>query len=394
MGSRGAHISRLARRGGRRFLAVVTLAATCLAGGPGRGEPADLDVGLWVYDTHAWPPESWAARLSGLPLSARRLYLSVEAGPVLLVDDPALGEHLGSLLEVAVRRHGLAVEAMILQDPSWGGNPDGALARTDRLLAFHRARRARGHAGFAGLHLDIEPHTEEPWACATAGERRAIVRSLQALFGRIGRAARAADPALRLTAALPWWLGPLSGEVPEGAPVHWLAELDEVVLMAYGDPGGPVVGGSPGAVLSRVDDARLWRALPPGRGLRVGLATYEHRGAADLAATAHGLAKALRGRPGFRGVALFAHGQPFDVPLVSSLRGRVVDRAGRPVPGARVGSGGRQAVTSRCGEFVLRDLGAGAVELVVETGTRAPVRLIAPGLTPGREVYLPAVILE
>jgi hypothetical protein len=54
--------------------------------------------------------------------------------------------------------------------------------------------------------------------------------------------------------------------VPNAAPAEWLTEFDEVVLMVYGDPGGPLVGESAAAILRRLDDERLWRSLPPGRG--------------------------------------------------------------------------------------------------------------------------------
>jgi hypothetical protein len=55
--------------------------------------------------------------------------------------------------------------------------------------------------------------------------------------------------------------------------------------MVHGDPGGPLVGESAGATLRRIDDARLWGDLPRGRGLRIGLATYEYPDPAALETT-------------------------------------------------------------------------------------------------------------
>src|SRR3972149_2671126 len=127
---------------------------------------------------------------------------------------------------------------MPLQDPAWTSDPDGAIRRAGRVLAFHAARRAAGRPGFTGLHFDVEPHTEEARLCAEAPARRET---------------------------------------------------------------GP--------------------RLPRG-----------------------GVGPALAGRPGFGGLAVFAHGQPFDAPLVTSLEGRVLDREGRPVAGARDPAAGQEGV--------------------------------------------------
>jgi hypothetical protein len=283
---------------------------------------------------------------------------------------------------------------MLLQDPEWAADADGAVRRIERALAFHAGRRAAGRPAFAGLHFDIEPHTEEAWQCADAGGRAEIVRGLQRVFAAVARRVAAEGGGLRLSAALPWWLGPLSEAVREAAPAGWLADLDEVVLMVYGDPGGPLVGETPAAVIRRVDDARLWGDLPPGRGLRIGLASYEYRDAAGLGTALRAVDAALGARPGFRGLAVFAHGQPYDVPLVTSVEGRLVDPQGRPVAGVRVLAADQETRSNRCGLFSLRRLPPPSAEVVATADGFAPTRFTAAGLVPGRHRELPPVTLE
>jgi hypothetical protein len=265
-----------------------------------------------------------------------------------------------------------------------------------RVLAFNHARRAGGREGFAGLHFDIEPHALDAWTCADAAERGRIMRALQGVFARVARTARASEaPSPRLSAALPWWLGPLSVTVPQAAPAAaWGASLDEIVLMVYGDRGGPLVGESARAVLRRVDDARLWEGLPPGRGLRVGLALHEYRDAVALEDAARVITARLGARPGFRGLALFADGERFGAPLVTALQGQVQDAGGRPIAGARVQADTRRTLTNQCGRFSLRDLPALAVEMVVEADGFEAARVRVARLEPGRERELPPLVLE
>lgn len=385
----------LVREPDSRIRALGLLAIALLTGLTGCARPTP-DVAVWVYGAHRWSDVQLAAELSRLPGEAQRLYLSVEDGPRLLVDDPRDAARLAQILDATHDRFGLVVEAMLLQDPSWAFDPEGSATRAERVVAFHAARRALGRPGFAGLHFDIEPHTEEAWACGSAEERRGIVRALQGTFARIAQRVRRLERGaeLHLTAALPWWLGLLAEEVPEAVPSAWLDALDEVVLMVYGDPGGPLAGGSPDAVLARVDDGRLWAHLPPGRGVRVGLATYEYRDAPTLARAVREVSAGLADRPGFRGVAVFAHGQPFDAPLVTALAGQVVAPGGRPVAGARIRAGGRETLSNRCGLFGLRGLPAPSVTMTVEADGFATLHTAVAGLVPGRVRELGAVVLE
>jgi Carboxypeptidase regulatory-like domain len=351
------------------------------------------DVALWTYGAHKWSSDDVPLHLARAGATARRLYLSVEDGARLLVDDPEHARRLSEILDMAQARQ-LFVEAMLLQDPRWAFDPDGAARRVQRVLDFDRVRRAAGRPGFAGLHFDVEPHAEEAWACGGARERRAMVRALQTMFARVASTVRGdAGGPLTMSAALPWWLGPLSTELPEAAPSSWLAHLDEIVLMVYGDPGGPLVGGSVAAVWGRVEDQRLWANLPPGSGVRVGLATYEYRDQAALVATISELSVGLAGRAGFRGFAVFADGQDFGATPVAIVEGRVLDTEGRPVAGARIRATGKEVRSNQCGLFALRDLPPPAVELMVEADGFAPVRVPATGLVPGRQRTLAPVVL-
>ena len=352
------------------------------------------DVAVWVYGAQAWSDSEAIRHLARRPARAGRLYLSVETGSRLLVDDPADAARIGAALDAAACL-GLQVEAMLLQDPGWLKDSEGAAVRAARVIAFDRARRAAGRPGFIGLHFDIEPHTEEEWVCGDATARRDMLRRLHDVFGRIARARdEAGAPRLMLSAALPWWLGSLSAEMPEAAPSALLTRLDEMVLMVYGDPGGPLVGESAAAVLRRVDDPRIWSRIPPGRGLRVGLATYEYRDEAALEVAIREVSVHLGGRAGFRGVAVFELDQPFSAPLVASIAGQVLDRVGTPIPGARIQVANRTTSTNRCGLFGLAGVPFPAAFLTVVAPGFAPAEVSLAGLVPGRERTLPPITLE
>ncbi|HYE93322.1 MAG TPA: carboxypeptidase-like regulatory domain-containing protein [Terriglobales bacterium] len=371
--------------------------ASVLALGAGAGAAAAApapDIAVWIYGAERWAAERIAAELSRLPAGTRRVYLSVEAGARVLLDDPATAARLGEILDVAHAR-GLSVEAMALQDPRWIADVPGAERRVRAVLAFNEARRLRGAPGFDGLHFDVEPQTDEAWTCGAGAARAAIVARWHALFDRLARVIRTSVGAsFRITASFPWWIGATSDRMPRVAPHAWLGALAEVVLMAYGDPGGPMVGGSAASVLRRLSDARVWRDVPAGRGVRVGLATYEYPDAGALASVMRAVADELGTRAEFRGIAVFAHGHAFDGPLTGTLEGRVHDRRGHGVPGAVVRAAGHSARTSSCGSFRLSGLAPGDVDVAVDAEGFVGHRAVARALGPGRLRQLPVVVLE
>ena len=173
-------------------------------------------------------------------------------------------------------------------------------------------------------------------------------------------------------------------------PAAWLAELDEVVLMVYGDPGGPLVGESVAAVVRRIDDARLWRDLPPGRGLRIGLATFEHKDLDTLRATIAGVETAFGQRAGFRGTAIFANDQVWDAPLVPFIEGRVVDASGRAVAGARLRGAGHDIESNCCGGIGFKGLPVEGIELEVTARGYLPTRVPVGRLVPGARARIAA----
>jgi len=376
-------------------LAGLALGCAPLGPTPEAARAVFPDAAMWVYGASRWTPAEQDAQLARMAMLVRRLYLSIEDGSRLLVDE-ADGVRLGALLDRATGQYGLDVDAMLLQDPGWASDPAGAAERVRRVLAFHTARRANGRPGFAGLHFDIEAHSEEAWACATPAERTATLARLHEVFrqARAATEAGSAPPRPILSAALPWWLGRLSVDVPNAAPAAWLVELDEVVLMAYGDPGGPLVGESSAAVLRRLDDERLWQDLPPGRGLRVGLATFEQRDVAALRTTMREVTAALQPRAGFRGVAIFANDQMYNAPLVAFVEGRVVDPAGDAVAGAHLKGAGQEVESNRCGGFGFKGLPVEGVDLDVSATGFAPAHVPVGRLVPGRVRELPLVRLE
>ena len=378
--------------GMRRVLACTATATVALAGawiGAARGDARTPHVATWVYDAHLWAPARVESELARVPGGARRLYVSVESGRRLVLDDPAAAARIGQLLDVAHGR-GLDVEAMLLQDPEWAADADGAVRRIERALAFHAGRRAAGRPAFAGLHFDIEPHTEEAWQCADAGGRAEIVRGLQRVFAAVARRVAAEGGGLRLSAALPWWLGPLSEHVREAAPAGWLADLDEVVLMVYGDPGGPLVGETPAAVIRRVDDARLWGDLParpwtpdrarqlrvPGRGRAGGRAPGGGRGPRRPPRLPR--ARRLRPRATLRRPA-------------RDLRRGPARRSAGPPRRRRAGAGGRPGDAQQPVRAVLPPPAARRrpPRWSPRADGFAPARFTAAGLVPGRHRELP-----
>lgn len=354
---------------------------------------ATSPTAVWVYGAHRWRPATAEARLAQLPAAARHLYLSVEDGRRLVIDDPADAARLSDLLDLAQGRLGLTVDAMLLQDPSWASDPEGAIARVARVVAFQRREQAAGRRGFHGLHFDIEPFSTEEWGCGGAADRRTIVHRLRAVFAGIRGALQASGADLPLSAALPWWLVTRGADLPDADARAWLRTLDEIVVMVYGDPGGPLVGESPSSVLARVGPGATWTGLPAGRGVRIGLATYEYQNEAALAGSMRRVAAELGGWTGFRGLAVFAYGQPFHAPLVTDVQGRVVDGAGRPVGGATIRGDDELAHSSRCGTFELRGLPAGPARIIVEADGFSPASVTVTGLVPGRLREIPPVVV-
>ena len=360
---------------------------------------AAADVDVWVYDLPRWLEVQSEAKAAALPPGTRHLYASVEDGPNFILQDGFRSADIQRLVGALRERPGILTHVIILQDTRWLDDAEGARARLARVVALNRTYPDRA---FAGVHVDVEPQTLEDWECGGIPERRLLMQKLQALFSRLASAIPVPGPVaakdgggrLQLTAALPWWIGSPSADIPEASPRRFFDSLDEIVLMAYGDPGGPRIGGSAQALLRRLEDARLWRDIPPGKGIRIGLATYEYGSAADLLATAKELDKALGSQKAYRGTAIFHSTGSYGAPLTASLLGVVRDAAGQPVARANVKVAERQTATNRCGRFVVRDLPAERVTLEVKTFGPHSASVPVTGLMAGEELEIPPIVLD
>jgi len=372
---------------------LMVLAVCCLA--VGVRPVAAADIAVWIYDLPQWTERQWGARSAALPPGTRHLYASVEEGPQFVLDDEYRAAQLQRLAGLLREHSRIAVHAMLLQDTRWLDDPAGARDRVTRLLQLNRYRPEQA---FAGVHVDIEAHGIEAWECGGIPERRNLILKLQSLLTQLSQVMASQEKAAKgrplLSAALPWWIGPLSADIPEASPGRWLESLDEIVLLAFGDPGGPLVGGSARALLRRLENGHLWSGLPAGKGIRIGLATYEYAGAADLAATIRELDGALARQPAYRGTAIFHSGGGYGAPLTASVRGLVQDATGQPVAGAGIRAGDRQSVTNRCGRFTFRNLPLATATLEVGGIGVGSVSVPVMGLVPGSELELPPIVVS
>jgi hypothetical protein len=356
---------------------------------------AATDLAVWVYDFPRWSESQWEAKVAALPPGTRHLYASAEEGPTFLLQDEFRSGDIQRIVGALRGRPGILTHAIILEDTRWLDDAEGAQARLARVLALNRTYPDRA---FAGVHVEVEPQTLEEWECGGIPERRVLIQKLQALFSRLASAiptpGKGGSGRLQLSAALPWWIGSPSSDIPEASPRRFLDSLDEIVLMGFGDPGGPRIGGSAQALLPRLEDARLWQGIPPGKGIRIGLATYEYPSATNLLATARELDRVLGSQPAYRGTALFHSTGSYAAPLTASIRGLVRDATGQPVARASVKVGEGQTATNRCGRFVVRDLPATGVSVQVKTFGFRNVSVPVTGLTAGQELEVPPIVLD
>lgn len=397
--------SRRHRTGVLAGLAAAALALTVAAPraaaadgprGPDRaGKPSRA---AWSYDLPDVPAHELDAALDRLVArGVTRLYLSVEDGARFRLAT-AEGRAAVGRAVAAARRRGLAVEAMLLQHPRWLDDPAGALARARAAAAFVPAP---GERPFDGLHLDVEPHTLDAWECGGETGRADLVGRLARLAADVRAAARAARGSpVPVSIAVPWWsIGP-AAPGGEAAARALAASADTLVLMAYGEPGGPLVGGDADRLLCRLGLPGHLDGLPAGTRVAVGLAGYEYPDADALGRTADRIDARLGASARYAGTALFLDGAPPGTPLVVSIRGRVVDAEGRPVSGARVTAraalGGAPATTTTtgCGRFVLRLARPGAARVTAAAPRRGTAEVTLERLVAGREREMGTIVLR
>ena len=310
------------------------------------------------------------ARLKKLPLRPT-LILSIEQGKRFVLDDPG-GERLLACVLDHLHGSDRTVKAMLLQDPSFTERTGEAVRRAARLGQFVRRHPGR----LAGAHIDVEPYTTEAWSCGDVEERRRLVQELHQLLNLVRRQLRG----LPLGLAVPWWFPRISDEVPEAAPEALFNVADEIYLMTYGDKGGPVVGGTPGRVLRRVDAPEFFSGT--GR-IYIALASYEFPSADELEAAVGTVHQRLNRYPNFAGTAVFHAASVFNAPLLRLVSGKVVDEAGEDLAGVEIRAGGIRKRSNKCGKFSLGGVPEVQPELVLEKPgfrtRKVPIRLAAPG---------------
>ncbi len=383
--------------------AVVCAAAKPTAGAappPAAPGPARPPRTAWAYDLPDLPAAALDAAIEQLAArGVTRLFLSIEDGPRSRLGQPAARAAVAHAVAAAARRR-IEVHAMLLQHPRWLDDPDGVASRVAAAAAFGEAP---GERPFAGLHLDVEPQTLDAWECGGPEGRARLLGGLADVAARARTAASAVRP-LPISLAVPWWTFHPMGTAEDAAARRLAAAADEIVLMAYGEPGGPLVGGHADRLVCRLGLPALLDHLPARARLSIGLAGYEYPDAAALDAAADRLDDRLGGHARYAGVALFLTGAPPGAPLVVPIRGRVVGADGRPRPGAVVTIRGADGVgaplvatTNRCGRFLVRLPQPGAATLVAEAadeaGPTARATLVLTGLVAGREREVGTIVL-
>lgn len=270
-----------------RILPVISIAATALAGAAYAAPRS-----AYYYNIHKTSDAEWGDRLrQWRSAGISQVSVSLEAGPKFLLHDPSGARRLAEMFATAVES-GVAIEALILQDPSWAFRPDAARARLVEVLDF-----AREYPGvLESVQIDVEVYTL-PEFPGGAGAWKDFVALVLALRQEIDNRCAL----LRFRAAVPWWL---VHEMTNDELRQSVAALDGMMLMAYGEPGGTPVAAEIEAFRRKVHPA-ITRLAAPGLELSVGVAKYEHASASDMLAFTDQLDALLAPVPGYAGTALF-----------------------------------------------------------------------------------------
>jgi len=310
--------------------------------------------------------------------------LSVEQGPDFLLDRPD-GEALLECALANIHASSRSAKALFLQSPRFVKDRQEAVRRAALLGDFS----ARHPGMFTGVQVNIEPYVTKDWSRASLAQRRRILANLAELLGELR------EPLLGLPLGLTvgWWYPAVAVELPEAAPSAWLRVADEVYVMAYGDAGGPLVGGSAQRVLERVEKAAFFTDTGHGR-VHVAVAAYEFRSPQHMERELSSLRSRLTAYPSFAGTAVFHAASQFDVPLVRILTGTVKDRRNRSLAGVTVKAGKLHVRTNESGQFSLRGLRGSRAELVIRQPGYSARNLKVELAPPGRERDLGRITLR
>jgi len=256
------------------------------------GQTVAAERSIYFYGVHEVTEARWLEHLKlWRSEGIGRVIVSLEAGPKFLLEDLSEAQKLADLFSLACA-HGIRIEGLILQDPSWALQPNDARLRLRTVAEF-----ARRHPGtIDAVQIDVEVYTEpEIFGQGEAWSRFAIM--VAALRGEL----TSRPGVLRLEAAMSWWFG---YRVSENELRTINEALDGFVLMVYGDKGGEPVAAEIEVFQRKV--------LPAVRGLtgrgpaiKVGIANYEHATASETAQFSQQLDELLASAPGYAGTTVF-----------------------------------------------------------------------------------------
>ncbi len=252
---------------------------------------------VYFYGLKDVTADEWSAnvvRWSREGLS--RITVSLEAGREFLLNDPAQTARLSGFFRLAAA-HGLRIEGMVLQDPSWALTPMDARRRLRKVLTF----AAGCGCSLDSVQIDVEVYTAPKLFGGREWERFTdLVSALRLELNR-------GQSTVRFNAALPWWIYHGASEVQLR---RIAAAIDAAALMSYGDENGVPVA---------ADEATFRRKVYPsitalavhGIPFRVGVAKYEHRSGASMAQFVSFLDRLFPRDSGYQGISCFHDGSNF-----------------------------------------------------------------------------------
>ncbi len=254
---------------------------------------------VWVYGFGApgWNSTERLAFLSGMGVN--QIFLSLD---VRKIDgghanyDAAYASALADLIEQAKGRD-ISVHAMTLEDPvfTYLANHAAGVALLQNILAYNGAHPG---ARLAGVHIDTEPHALPEWADMSWADRETVMQQYVALLGKIRTVLGPKGSAVEFSAAIGWWYNEeaVAGHLPSGAVAMLAQSLDVLVPMVYDG-----VGGSAADIMGRAEDEV--QAAPT----LIGMGAQELGTYANVAATAHALARNFVGSAPYLGTSVFGY---------------------------------------------------------------------------------------
>ena len=214
---------------------LIVAALTCLlVPSVMHGRTAERSV--YLYDIQKVSDAGWLRLLNKWHQSGvERAIVSLEAGREFLLEDHKQSDRLMQLFGLA-SRFGIRIEGLILQDPSWALDPQGARQRLRAIVEFDR----RHNNLIDSVQIDVEVYTPSAGFPQSEGWARYAI-----LVSTLREELRLERSSMRLTAALPWWL-PVAVTEYDLNTIY--QSLDGILLMVYGDRGGTPVALNPSNV--------------------------------------------------------------------------------------------------------------------------------------------------